>query len=173
MNGEQKRQNQWKIAKTLWIVVGVMAFLLVVMIGCVAIMSGGSTTTNNNVQQSTDSTQLLSDAQKKKIQNSMEMCIDNKYKGPSYTVDILTPTEGSGAIVSTQLDGEINSEDECREAVKEIIGKMIPDPTFKEIIQFDFNFVSDYKMKYYSSIKNVQNIKSAEELSTLEITEVQ
>ena len=60
--------------------------------------------------QSTQQTEALpapdesTPAEKAEIQAAVETLVDNSYKGDSYSCDILTSADGSGYIVSLQID---------------------------------------------------------------------
>lgn len=127
-------------------------------------------TDSSSDNSSTDKSQLqmLDEATKNAIKEFVEPCIDDIYKTTFYTCDVLTPNEGSGGIVSVQIENpSFTDEGACKEAIKSIIGRMLGDVRYKNINSFEFYMLADSHMKFIIEINDAQSITSADDISGL------
>ncbi len=105
-----------KITKKWWF----WAIIVVLAIGVInGIVNGGKDTTTQTPQNSASPSasesqepsktdELYNDTETKDaIKADVEALVDDSYKGNGYTCDILTRTDGSGYIVSLQIDAGV------------------------------------------------------------------
>lgn len=112
--------------------------------------------------------QMLDDATKNAIKEFVEPCISDTYKTSFYTCDVLTPTEGSGGIVSVQIESPaFADEGACKEAISSIVGQMLGDVRYQNINSFEFFMLADSQMKYMMQINDAQVITSANDINDL------
>lgn len=116
----------------------------------------------------TEEPKMLDDATKATIKQFVEPCIDNVYKTSTfYTCDILTPTEGSGGIITIQIeDPSFADPNACNSAIKGIIGKMLGDVNYSNIHSFEFNMLADSQMKFLIRVNDAQAITTVDDVDS-------
>lgn len=94
MKTEKKRKKKWPI---------VLAAVLV--LGALAYFGGNKGTTSPQPGGVPGSPS--DDVKKEDIQAAVESLVDEKYRGQGYSLDLLTTADGSGYIVSLQIDVDV------------------------------------------------------------------
>lgn len=111
--------------------------------------------------------QMLDDATKATLKQFVEPCIYDVYKTTFYTCDILTPSEGSGGIVSVQIESpSFTDSATCNSTIKDIIGKMLGDEKYSGINSFDFTMLADGQMKFLIRVNDAQSITTIDDIDS-------
>ena len=99
---------------------------------------------------------------KEDIKSKIESNISEDVKGTSYTVDMLTPTEGEGFIASIQVDNDkFSSEEECKSFTNDLIKHI---KNIADIHSVEIAFVADSQVKYMVRIGDWNRNKDKENL---------
>lgn len=86
----KKQKKKWPIVLAVVLVLGAFAYF------------GGNNDTTQPPQESTPASSA--ETSKEDIQAAIEALVDDKYRGQSYSLDLLTAADGSGYIISLQID---------------------------------------------------------------------
>lgn len=130
--------------------------------------SNSQNTTETNIgtkEEKSLELKMLDDKTKEFIKQFVETYIPDNYKTSFYTCDILTPTNGSGGIVSIQIENDsFTDESACSEAVIDIVGKMLNDQMYENINSFQFYLLANSQLIYTIDISDAQAIASTDVL---------
>lgn len=108
----------------------------------------------------------ISDEDRDQLSELINGLIDESYKTPFYSCDILTPINGSGGMVSVQIESDSFSvEENCISAVTGIISGALSSPLYSSIHSFDINFLCDGQLKYMISVEDASSISSSDEIA--------
>lgn len=108
---------------------------------------------------------IIDDETKSSIKKFVEPEINDAYKTNFYTCDILTPTTGTGAIVSLQIESpEFMDEESCKKSIETIIENLLTSDMYKTIYSFQFSMISSGQLKFLIDINDAQSIKSASDI---------
>lgn len=114
-------------------------------------------------QKDNDNTNKALD--KDAIQSAIEPLIPSEYKTIFYALDILTPVEGTGGIVSIQIENaSFTDKDTAVSAVIDIISSAMELPEYDNIHSFEFAIISDAQVKYIITLKEPSSIGNASEI---------
>lgn len=113
------------------------------------------------------SIEMIDDATKESIKSAIEPLISDEYKTYLYTFDVLTPSEGSGGIVSVSIESPSFIDKETAvSTVVDIISSSMELPEYSDIYSFDFGMISDYQLKYFITLSSPADIKDASEIES-------
>ena len=114
-------------------------------------------------QEDNDNTNKTLD--KDAIQSAIEPLIPSEYKTIYYALDILTPAEGTGEIVSIQIENaSFADKDTAVSAVVDIISSTMDLPEYDNIHSFEFTMFSDSQVKYIITLKDPSSINNTSEI---------
>lgn len=99
---------------------------------------------------------------KEDVKSEIESNISEDVKGASYTVDMLTPTQGEGFIASIQVDNDkFTTEEECKSFTTDLIKHI---KSIEGIHSVEITFVADSQAKYMVRIEDWNNNKDKDNL---------
>lgn len=93
---DKKRKKKWPII-----------LVAILVLGALAYFSGGDSTTPSQPESTSSVNSSITEAKKEDIQVAIEALVDEKYRGQGYSLDLLTAADGSGYIVSLQIDVDV------------------------------------------------------------------
>lgn len=112
---------QMKISKKVLALIIMTTTIGFAVVGCNSNDNKGDVDTTK-VEENKSSGKSESTYSKEDIKSEIESNISEDVKGTSYTVDMLTPTEGEGFIVSIQVDNnKFTTEEECKGFTTDLI----------------------------------------------------
>lgn len=110
--------------------------------------------------------ETIDEATKESIKAAIEPLISDEYKTVSYSFDVLTPSEGSGGMVSVSIESPSFTDKETAvSTVVDIISSSMDLPEYADICSFDFMMISDSQIKYAISLSSA-DIKDATEIES-------
>lgn len=152
---------QMKISKKVLALIIMTATIGFVVVGCNSNDNKEDVNTTK-VEENKSSGKLESTYSKEDIKSEIESNISEDLKGTSYTVDMLTPTEGEGFIASIQVDNDkFTTEEECKSFTTDLIKHI---KSIEGIHSVEITFVADSQAKYMVRIENWNNNKDKENL---------
>lgn len=152
---------QMKISKKVLALIIMTATIGFAVVGCNSNDNKEDVNTTK-VEENKSSGKLESTYSKEDIKSEIESNISEDLKGISYTVDMLTPTEGEGFIASIQVDNDkFTTEEECKSFTTDLIKHI---KNIEGIHSVEITFVADSQAKYMVRIENWNNNKDKENL---------
>lgn len=117
---------------------------------------------NTKVEENKNSETSENTDIKENLKSEIESNIPEDVKGTSYTVDMLTPTEGEGFIASIQVENDkFTSEEECKSFTTDLIKHI---KSIKDIHSVEITFVANSQLKYMVRIEDWNKNKDKENL---------
>lgn len=152
---------QMKISKKVLALIIMTATIGFAVVGCNSNDNKEDVNTTK-VEENKSSGKLERTYSKEDIKSEIESNISEDLKGTSYTVDMLTPTEGEGFITSIQVDNDkFTTEEECKSFTTDLIKHI---KSIEGIHSVEITFVADSQAKYMVRIENWNNNKDKENL---------
>ena len=152
---------QMKISKKVLALIIMTTTIGFAVIGCNSNDNKGDVNTTK-VEENKSSGKSESTYSKEDIKSEIESNISADVKGTSYTVDMLTPTEGEGFIVSIQVDNnKFTTEEECKGFTTDLIKHI---KSIEGIHSVEITFVADSQAKYMVRIEDWNKNKDKDNL---------
>lgn len=150
---------QMKISKKVLALILMTTTIGFIVVGCKDNKEDVNTT---KVEENKSSGKSESTYSKDDIKSEIESNISEDVKGTSYTVDILTPTEGEGFIASIQVDNDkFATEEECKSFTTDLIKHI---KSIEGIHSVEITFVAGSQAKYMVRVEDWNNNKDKENL---------
>ncbi|WGX74999.1 hypothetical protein QJS64_12895 [Paraclostridium bifermentans] len=152
---------QMKISKKVLALIIMTTTIGFAVVGCNSNDNKGDVDTTK-VEENKSSGKSESTYSKEDIKSEIESNISEDVKGTSYTVDMLTPTEGEGFIVSIQVDNnKFTTEEECKGFTTDLIKHI---KSIEGIHSVEITFIADSQAKYMVRIEDWNKNKDKENL---------
>ncbi|MDV8112738.1 hypothetical protein R3379_26815 [Bacillus sp. BAU-SS-2023] len=152
---------QMKISKKVLALIIMTTTIGFAVVGCNSNDNKGDVNTTK-VEENKSSGKSESTYSKEDIKSEIESNISADVKGTSYTVDMLTPTEGEGFIVSIQVDNnKFTTEEECKGFTTDLIKHI---KSIEGIHSVEITFVADSQAKYMVRIEDWNKNKDKDNL---------